>query len=52
MRRRVYEERSMKRHKTVPAKSSVHTKTLILSFWLQGFQRVFTAGLSLPNHDS
>lgn len=52
MRRGVYEEHSMKWHKTVPAKSSVHTKTLILGFWLPGFHRVFTAGLPQPNHDS
>lgn len=31
---------------------AVRNKTLILCLWLQCFYRVFTAGLSLPNHDS
>lgn len=49
--RAVYEQRSVKHHKTVPAKSSAQTEALILSFWLQGLHRAATAGLPQPDCD-
>lgn len=49
--RAVYEQCSVKHHKTVPAKSSAQTEALILSFWLQGLHRAATAGLPQPDCD-